>query len=95
MVRTRCRSRAVEGIKGWLALEEFTGVDASGAVQRSLDALFAWHLKHDVPGCWHDAFDADGRPLTSTVPASTLYHVFLAFAEVLRLAAPAASDASR
>lgn len=84
-----------ERIKGWLALEEFTGVDASAPVQRSLDALFAWHLKHDVPGCWQDAFDADGRPLTSTVPASTLYHVFLAFTEVLRLAAPPASDAGR
>jgi mannose/cellobiose epimerase-like protein (N-acyl-D-glucosamine 2-epimerase family) len=37
-------------------------------------------------GAWIDAFDADARPTVSTVPASTLYHVFLAFAEVLRLA---------
>ena len=41
-------------------------------------------LKPD--GTWIDAFDGEGRPVVKSVPASTLYHVFLAFAEVLRTA---------
>jgi N-acylglucosamine 2-epimerase/mannose-6-phosphate isomerase len=34
-----------------------------------------------------DHFDAQRKPIAVNVPASTFYHVFLAFAEVLRLEA--------
>jgi mannose-6-phosphate isomerase len=37
-------------------------------------------------GLWQDRFGPEGEPLTAQVPASTLYHVFLAFAELLRVA---------
>lgn len=36
------------------------------------------------PGTWCDCFDAEGRPLSERVPASTLYHLILAFAETVR-----------
>lgn len=32
-------------------------------------------------GCWQDAFDRNGAPVAMVIPASTLYHLFLAFAE--------------
>ncbi|MEX0644822.1 MAG: hypothetical protein WD076_05900, partial [Parvularculaceae bacterium] len=51
-----------------------------------LDRYFAPTPAHPIPeGTWIDAFDEGGRPLSTTIPASTLYHVFLAFAEVMRV----------
>jgi mannose/cellobiose epimerase-like protein (N-acyl-D-glucosamine 2-epimerase family) len=47
--------------------------------------LLERYLAHTPHGTWMDAFDADGRPVATTIPASTLYHLFLAFAEVLRV----------
>ena len=48
----------------------------------------------DVPfkGGWTDQFGADGAPLSTFVPASTLYHLFVAAAEGERVLgkAPAA-----
>lgn len=38
-------------------------------------------------GGWIDVFDGEGRPAASTMPASTLYHIYVAFAELDRLAA--------
>ena len=37
-------------------------------------------------GLWRDHLAADGEPLHTYVPASTLYHVFVAASEALRLA---------
>ncbi len=38
-------------------------------------------------GGWIDVFDAQGRPAASQMPTSTLYHIFVAFAELQRMAA--------
>lgn len=79
-----------ERIKGWLGLQEAAGEDAaatvsavSGSAQLLLDRYLGapW-----PPGGWMDAFDGDGKPVAPNIPASTLYHVFLAFAELLRRA---------
>jgi N-acylglucosamine 2-epimerase/mannose-6-phosphate isomerase len=75
-----------ERIKGWLGLYEITGQDPLAAVRSSVRALLSWHLGRGPRGCWVDHFDGDGKPTVDTIPASTLYHVFLAFAELLRLA---------
>ena len=56
-------------------------------MEQSLRLLFDTHLATAVPGLWIDAFDAEGRPQSANAPASSLYHLFLAFAEVLRLEA--------
>jgi len=74
-----------ERIKGLLAVFEATGRDTRAGVALSSRVLLDQYLATDVKGLWVDVFDADGRPKAADVPASTLYHVFLAFAEVLRL----------
>jgi mannose-6-phosphate isomerase len=38
-------------------------------------------------GSWRDRFDAGGQPLIDGIPASSLYHVFMAYAELSALAA--------
>lgn len=38
-------------------------------------------------GCWWDQYDGGGRLLAATVPASSLYHLWVAFMELLRLEA--------
>lgn len=51
-----------------------------------LERYLSSHEQIVIPrGAWIDSFDADGHPLAKSVPASTLYHVFLAFAEALSL----------
>lgn len=74
-----------ERMKGWLALFELTGADPMRAVRQSGTVLFDRYLSAPVIGAWRDRIDADGRLLEGPVPASTFYHVFLAFAEALRL----------
>ena len=76
-----------ERIKGWLALHELAGDSPWGSVGAACDTLFEWHLGPTAPeGMWIDAFNADGKPTAATIPSSTLYHIFLAFAEILRVA---------
>jgi mannose/cellobiose epimerase-like protein (N-acyl-D-glucosamine 2-epimerase family) len=74
-----------ERIKAWLALFELTGRDPRGPVGHSLRLLFDRYFAGQAPGAWIDQFDANGAPLAQAVPASILYHLFLAFAELLRL----------
>ena len=44
------------------------------------------YLATDPTGLWIDQFDGSGRACASTVPASTLYHLVVAFEELLRVA---------
>ncbi|MGE0044817.1 MAG: AGE family epimerase/isomerase [Hyphomonadaceae bacterium] len=74
-----------ERIKAHLALFELTGADARAPVAASANLLLDRCLSTDVPGLWIDHFDAEGKPLSKNVPASSFYHIFLAFAELLRL----------
>jgi N-acylglucosamine 2-epimerase/mannose-6-phosphate isomerase len=60
-------------------------MDPRPAVIGSTRLLLDRYLKNCTPGVWVDHFSADGKPLTTTAPASTLYHIFLAFTETLRL----------
>lgn len=75
-----------ERLKAAVALYELDGVDPAPVIDPTAELLLQRYLSHNPPGTWIDAFDGDGKPLVKTVPASTLYHVFLAFAEVLRIA---------
>jgi N-acylglucosamine 2-epimerase/mannose-6-phosphate isomerase len=74
-----------ERIKGHLALFELGGHDPRAAVTGSARVLLDRYLATTPRGGWVDHFDAAGRPVSTAVPASTLYHLFLAFAELLRL----------
>jgi mannose/cellobiose epimerase-like protein (N-acyl-D-glucosamine 2-epimerase family) len=75
-----------ERLKAAVALYELDGIDPASVIDPTVELLLRRYLSHDLPGTWLDAFDEDGKPVVGTVPASTLYHVFLAFAEVLRIA---------
>lgn len=75
-----------ERMKGWIGLAELTSADPWPAVEGSARLLLGRYLGQAPNGCWIDHFDADGNPKVEVIPASTLYHVFLAFAEALRFA---------
>ncbi|MGB2178895.1 MAG: AGE family epimerase/isomerase [Hyphomonas sp.] len=74
-----------ERIKAHLALFEATGRDPRPAVAASARLLLDQYLSTPIPAVWLERFTADGQPDADDVPASTLYHIFLAFSEVLRL----------
>ena len=74
-----------ERLKAAVALWELDGVDPSAVIEQTAGLLLQRYLGREPAGTWMDAFDDRGVALNKTVPASTLYHVFLAFAEVLRI----------
>ena len=68
-------NKAREGLPG--------AADAAALVtERFLDT----YLATDVPGLWMDQFDGEGRGISDNVPASTLYHVVVAFRELMLFA---------
>jgi mannose/cellobiose epimerase-like protein (N-acyl-D-glucosamine 2-epimerase family) len=74
-----------ERIKAHLALFELTGEEPEQAVTASARLLLDHYLALEPRGIWVDQFDRDGKPIAKAVPASILYHLFLAFSEILRL----------
>jgi mannose/cellobiose epimerase-like protein (N-acyl-D-glucosamine 2-epimerase family) len=78
-----------ELIKAYVTLAKPGEVGAEAAAAsaaRTTEAFLDSYLATDVPGLWQDQFDPDGRGLTPKVPASTLYHVVVAFRELMLLA---------
>jgi mannose/cellobiose epimerase-like protein (N-acyl-D-glucosamine 2-epimerase family) len=75
-----------ERLKAAVALWELDGVDPSPVIEPTTRLLMQRYLVHDPAGTWIDQFDAQGRAAASNIPSSTFYHIFLAFAEVLRIA---------
>jgi N-acylglucosamine 2-epimerase/mannose-6-phosphate isomerase len=75
-----------ERLKAAIALYELDGADPSRVLGETNELLLTRYLAHKPDGTWIDEFDGEGRPVVESIPASTLYHVFLAFAEVLRIA---------
>ncbi|MGB3624513.1 MAG: AGE family epimerase/isomerase [Henriciella sp.] len=73
-----------EALKAHLAMLEL-GMDdpADAHAVESFDILMDEYLTPE--GGWIDTFDADGQVATETMPASTGYHVVLAFAELIRV----------
>jgi N-acylglucosamine 2-epimerase/mannose-6-phosphate isomerase len=74
-----------ERIKGNLALFELTGEERSAQIASATNALLDRYLAPAPRGAWIDVLSEDGEPLSTDIPASTLYHLMLAFAELLRL----------
>jgi N-acylglucosamine 2-epimerase/mannose-6-phosphate isomerase len=73
-----------ERLKASIALHDLDGADPEPALRQSLGCLFGRYLSPAPLGLWTDAFDGEGTPLSASAPSSTLYHVLLAFSEVLR-----------
>jgi mannose/cellobiose epimerase-like protein (N-acyl-D-glucosamine 2-epimerase family) len=63
---------------------------AEAAAQAAVDFLDSY-LATEMRGLWMDQFDAQGRGMTDAAPASTLYHVVVAFRELI-LFAEASAD---
>lgn len=78
-----------EALKAEIALAEAAGSPMPARADAIVDNLFTYYLDKGHPGGWNDVVDEANRPVSEFMPASTLYHVFLAFAEYLRVAAPA------
>jgi mannose-6-phosphate isomerase len=75
-----------EALKARLVSLERGETAARADVAHFANGLLDRYLAVKPAGLWQDCFGADGAPLTAQVPASTLYHLFLAFAELLRVA---------
>ena len=74
-----------ETIKACIALFERTG---DGAYWRRAQAhleLLRAHFFHADGANWTNHLSRDGAPLVSETPARVLYHLFLAFAELIRI----------
>lgn len=74
-----------ERIKAALALFELDGRDPRPALASSTGLIFGRYFNANLRGLWTDQFDASGKALSAATPASCVYHLFLAFAEMLRL----------
>lgn len=74
-----------ERMKGVIALHELDGTDPWPALEASARLLLDEYLSGPVAGLWTEEFDANGKATYATAPASSLYHLFLAFAETLRV----------
>jgi mannose/cellobiose epimerase-like protein (N-acyl-D-glucosamine 2-epimerase family) len=62
------------------------GIGSSPAeVEAIVARIFQRYLDPAPQGCWLDHFDATGTMIADKIPTSSLYHVFLAFAELLRV----------
>ena len=84
-----------ERLKAAVALFETFGTDPRPVLNETLDALFEKHLKHNQMGLWIDAFDQNGFPIAKSIPTSTFYHIYLAFAEIVRIEPALKAESSR
>jgi N-acylglucosamine 2-epimerase/mannose-6-phosphate isomerase len=73
-----------EALKAHLAMVE-QGIDARGRIVEVLGHLLDRYLRIEPEGGWQDRFGRGYQPLAENIPASILYHLVLAFSELLRL----------
>jgi mannose/cellobiose epimerase-like protein (N-acyl-D-glucosamine 2-epimerase family) len=74
-----------EAIKAEVAAAETGDGQAPARAAHAIDRLMGAFLGRPVAGGWIDHVDATGAPIVDSMPASTLYHVFLAAAEADRV----------
>ena len=87
--RVRAASRRLwpqtELIKAWLAQAEIGADRADEAAEMLIESLMTTYLSGPFRGGWYDKYDATGAIAVTDVPASTLYHLFVAAVESERL----------
>ena len=81
-----------EGVKAAAVRFSAGDRDASTVAVGMLRAVNEVFLGRPFPGGWVDRIGPDGRVLVETVPASSLYHLYGAWAEAERIFAPAATN---
>ncbi len=74
-----------EALKAQLAMFEHEQLDTRARVAEITAQLLDHHLAVTPQGSWQDRFGLGFAPLARDAPASMLYHLVLAFAELLRL----------
>ena len=74
-----------EALKAHLARFESTHRLDVWRTTQIVDNLFRYFLVGSTPGTWIDQLDASRCPCAERIPASSLYHVYTAFSELLRL----------
>ncbi len=85
----RLGGRRRQTARAWPQTELIKSQLANGTpddAARTAIAVLDRYLATDVAGLWIDQFDAAGRACTAVVPASTLYHLVVAFEELLQAA---------
>lgn len=76
-----------EYLKAQIALwERHPSPEREQRVCQAVDVIFSAYLNPAQNGLWFDQLDCEGLPLQKNSPASTFYHLFLAFSELLRVA---------
>ncbi len=76
-----------EALKAHLARCEAGDPDAAARATMTATSLFRDYLQPAPLGGWIDHYDASGASIAQDIPASTGYHIVLAFAELMRVAA--------
>lgn len=71
--------------KAWIAQHEAGIVGARERALQALRALNHFYLDKPFACGWTDRLDAENRPIVERVPASTLYHLFVAIVEADRV----------
>jgi len=74
-----------EALKAHLARFEASGVLDADRVRQILANLFTYYLGSPTSATWIDQLDLNSQPRVDKIPASSLYHVHLALAELARL----------
>jgi len=75
---------ATEQLKAWTTVSDPREPEAISAAERVVAGIFQWFLPATGAPVWHERIDERGQPATDRMPASTLYHLTLAFTEYLR-----------
>lgn len=74
-----------ELIKAWLSQAEVGVERADEAAETLIDNLMATYLSGPFTGGFYDIYSEEGEIAIDTVPASSLYHIFVAATEADRL----------
>lgn len=83
-----------ERMKAAVALFELTGRSPIADLDQSGSLLLRSYLRSAAKGRWLDVLDENLNPVADKIPASSLYHLFLAFAEALRIETRVRHDAA-
>ncbi|MDB5526663.1 MAG: N-acylglucosamine 2-epimerase family protein [Rhizobium sp.] len=73
-----------ELLKAYIMQARATGDEAYSRKANALvEALFATYLADTPPGTWRDCFDREGRCVATSIPGSSLYHLWSGVAELV------------
>jgi len=75
-----------EALKAELALVRAGNPDNIAGANAVFDRLWEDHIESAVSGGWLDRLDASGKSISTDMPASTGYHLHLAFSELIDVA---------